>query len=152
MRLIKICFIFIFSIVLVGCTKQPERIGSSSYPEIQLLNKDTKTIQNKLVARMLDKGYYLVESTDFKIDFRKDFLAGEDSVARAIMQASDGSTVDSKGIEYTIYSINNQLIIKGKSYLYKTFSYNKKAPEKFDLTNNNAHYNHIQTILNELNN
>lgn len=141
MRLIKICFIFIFSIVLVGCTKQPERIGSSSYPEIQLLNKDTKTIQNKLVARMLDKGYYLVESTDFKIDFRKDFLAGEDSVARAIMQASDGSTVDSKGIEYTIYSINNQLIIKGKSYLYKTFSYNKKAPEKFDLTTQLSHIN-----------
>ena len=69
------------------------------------------------VNSMLNKGYYLVESTDFKIDFRKDFLPGEDSFARAMMQASDGSTVDSKGIEYTLYSVDNKLVIKGKSYL-----------------------------------
>lgn len=149
----KLCILGLFIIVNLmfsGCTKQPERISSTLYPQVVIINKNDKDIKNKLIALLSEKNYSLVESSDYKMDFRKAFADGEDAFARALMQSTDGSTIDNKGIDFTFYTIENKITIKAMPYLYKTFAYNRKAPEKFDLKDNNKIYNDIQQILNRL--
>lgn len=150
MRLLVLGILIAISFILSGCTKQPERINSSSYPQIDIMNKNDKDIRNQLIATMSEKNYSLVDASDYKMGFRKVFADGEDAFARALMQSTDGSTIDSRGVDFTFYTIENKTTIKAMPYLYKTFAYNRKTPEKFDLKDNNNIYNDIQKVLNRL--
>lgn len=148
MKKLIIVFVVLF---LVGCTQQPQKMGNTTYPQIELSSTDISHMKNKLVGELTKSDFSLMESSDFKMDFRKQFKDGEDAFARGMMQAADNSNISAKGIEFTFYTIGNITTVKAKPYLYKTFPFNRQMPEKFDMSNNNSYYNNAQNVLNALN-
>lgn len=141
----------LITFMLIGCANQPNKVGTTQQPQVIVETSKIQLFKDKLVMLLADKDYYVVDSSNYKFDFRRDFKTNEDATARALMQAVDGSTINSKGIEVFILTQTNNTKIKAKPYLFKTFSYNRKNDEKYNMSNNNRWYNEVQSILNTAN-
>lgn len=120
------------------------------YPEVEVVKVSVAEIKDQLVSIMSDKDFNIIESGDYKLDFRKDYQAGESGWQRALLQAVDGSNIDSYGVEYTILPKKEKIIIKGRPYLLKTFRFNQKPEQKMDLLNNQEAVDKVQENLDRL--
>lgn len=145
----KVLLFLFLSLFITGCVNQPQKIGTSMYPQVEVKNENIQELKNKLIQEMSKIDFSLFSSNDFMLDFRKPFKDGEDTFGRAMMQAADKSDIDFKGVDFTLYTINGTTTIKGKPYLFKTFRYGSKT-EKVDMSNNSNYYNSVQNILNQV--
>lgn len=146
LRILLFLVIFAFT----GCMQQPQRLINTKQPQVELNKTDINVLQNKIVGSMVAKEFYIVSSSQYVLDFRKIFGYDEDTLSRALMMSLDNSNIDTKGVDFFIIPLNDKILIKARPYLYKTYPYGRKEPEKFDMSNNNNWFNSLQTILNDL--
>lgn len=120
------------------------------YPEVELPKGNVIEIKDQLVSIMTDNDFNIIESGDYKLDFRKDYQPGQAAIGRALLQAIDGSNIDSYGVEYTLMPKKDKIIVKGRPYYYKTFRFNQQQPKKEDLLNNQEAVDKVQVYLDSL--
>lgn len=139
---VSVVFTILISLLLVGCSKQPQKIETSEYPQIELKVENIEEVRNKLISEMSKADFSLSSSSDSLLEFRKQLKPWEAKFFGSLLQTE----VNFKGIDCTFNTVNGTTTIKGKPYLlFKTYT-NKDA--KRDMHDNASYYNEAQTFLN----
>ena len=141
--------------LLTGCAKQPQKIGNTTHAQVTISNTTKKKVLDYLSMRMIQKEFYIVNQTDYSIDFRASITTqykAQNSFKFALLQSLDGSEINEKGVDFFISEYSEKLTIQAKPYFFKTYQYNRHRPKKEYLTNNNDAFNSMQRLLNEAKN
>lgn len=133
----------IISLFMAGCSSnQPQKIGTSEYPQIEIKTENIQELKDKLISEMSKAEFSLSSSSDSLLEFRKQLKPWEITFFGTLLQTK----VDFRGIDFTFDTISGTTTIKGKPYLlFKTYT-NKDA--KRDMHDNASYYNEAQTFLN----
>lgn len=128
----------LLSIVFSGCMQKQPPLNSNISgvtPKIFVKSNDLELIKSNIIRQMRQKNFRLINDNKYMMDFRRQ-LGSENSFQRALMSSMDGRQVNDIGTEYYLSKRDNGYEIEIDGYMWATFKYNSRAPEKMPIRNN----------------
>lgn len=135
----------LFSIVIVP-------VALFSQIQMVIPTSDSKAIKDKLVQIMSSDSFYVADSNDYKIEFKKNLQESTGFFTNVMTRALDGSTLSESGFIFSLTPNGKYTNIGVDSYVVSKYDYGRREPKKTITTDNMDWYTACNNILYSLQN
>lgn len=127
-------------------------IGLFAQIQMQIPTTDTKAIKDKLVQIMSTDSFYVSDSNDYKIEFKKNLQESTGFFTNVMTRALDGTTLSESGFMFSLTPNGKYTNIGVDSYVVSKYDYGSREPKKTITTENGDWYTACNNILYSLQN